>query len=490
MVQGGMMCMDTENAFGFERSGLLWILDQRDQGGQGDQRDQGGQGDQGDQRGQGDPSAYYCLNNYAYDSSRDGFLGEGSYFRAYRGRRLFSFNNDRAERVWSTLKVGLISCLRSHKIALARGEDEKVILSVYDRIVLEYFILTRLSHPSIPRAFDLLEVPETNQIVLIHEYLPFQLMYWNSRTRLYSAIRCPDETWVYSEKASMEILDQLLTCVDYLHGSKVVHRDIKPENIFLSRRLSDSEMVLMDNLDIYEDGCGDEDEDEDEDGYGCGYRYEDDDDDDGEDDSFEDAFLWEDAPVFGSVSEAKTELAPLLEEDEEERRGLRSPLEQLLEYKEYRDYFKRESVSETGEPDSAPPSNSRVTVKLSDFNSCSIVGDSGLIYDSEGSKLFTPPECFRLECSKGVDGFKRDVWSIGCVMYCILNGRPPFFGRDPGELLRSIRESSEGLEFYRHDVSAETRRLIKDMLCLDPASRISVQDAKERVRTILSELGL
>ncbi|KAJ1605965.1 putative serine/threonine-protein kinase [Cryptosporidium canis] len=450
--------MDTENAFGFDRNGFLWILDERDQGGQGDQ----------------DPSAYYCLNNYAYDSSKDGFLGEGSYFRAYRGRRLFSFNNERAERVLSTLKVGLLSCLRSHKIALARGEDEKVILSVYDRIILEYFILTRLSHPNIPRAFDLLEVPETNQIVLIHEYLPFQLMYWNSRTRLYSASKRPGETWVYREKASMEILDQLLVCVDYLHGCKVVHRDIKPENIFLSRRLSDSEMVLMDNLDIYED------EDEDDDEYE--YEYEDDD----EDEFFEDAFLWEDAPVFGSVSQAKTELAPLLEE--EKSREIKSPLEQLLKYKEYRDYFKREPAPETEEPDSAPPSNSRVTVKLSDFNSCSIVGDSGLIYDSEGSKLFTPPECFRLECSKGVDGFKRDVWSIGCVMYCILNGRPPFFGQDSGELLRSIRESSDGLEFYRHDVSAETRRLIKDMLCLDPASRISVKDAKERVRRILGEL--
>lgn len=80
-----------------------------------------------------------------------------------------------------------------------------------------------------------------------------------------------------------------------------------------------------------------------------------------------------------------------------------------------------------------------------------------------------------------MDGFKRDVWSIGCVMYCILNGRPPFFGQDTRELLRSIRENSGNLAFCR-EVSAEVRKLVEDMLSPDPANRASVKDAKARAR--------
>lgn len=70
-------------------------------------------------------------------------------------------------------------------------------------------------------------------------------------------------------------------------------------------------------------------------------------------------------------------------------------------------------------------------------------------------------------------------------MYCILNGRPPFFGRDTRELLRSIREGSGNLTFYRDEVSMEARRLIEDMLSPDPANRVSVKDAKARVRRML-----
>lgn len=70
-------------------------------------------------------------------------------------------------------------------------------------------------------------------------------------------------------------------------------------------------------------------------------------------------------------------------------------------------------------------------------------------------------------------------------MYCILNGRPPFFGKDTRELLKSMKESSDDLVFFREDISVKTRKLIKDMLSLDPVSRISIKDAKERVRKML-----
>lgn len=334
--------MDIESVLSLDRSGFLWVLDESNLG-----NEEG-------------LNICYCLNNYAYDSSRGGFLGEGSYFRAYRGRELFSFNKDSVENVTRTLKVGLLSCLKSHKVVLVRGGSQKIVMSLYERVLLEYLILRKLIHDNIPRTFDLLELPETNQIVFIHEYLPFQLMYWNRSARTYSANKDFSRISVYTEKTAMFILHQILICVDYLHQNRLVHRDIKPENIFLTQKFDDSEVVSMEDLDV----LGADEDDEEDEGF------------------FEEMCLWEDAPIFESVSQANAQQVRLSRKGGGVG-GLSSSLEELLELKEYRDYFNRaEFAMQTEESVSSPKSDSRVVVKLSDFNSCAIVDDSGLIYDS------------------------------------------------------------------------------------------------------------
>ncbi|KAF7456873.1 atypical MEK-related kinase (incomplete catalytic triad) [Cryptosporidium felis] len=453
----------SESVFG--RLGYLWVL----------------AGNKAREEDLGAGEVRFCLNNYAYDSSKEGFLGEGSFFRAFRATKLFSFNKDSFENVLRTLKIGLISCLKSHKVLLSKGENSKIVLSVYERVILEFLIMSKLNHKSVPRVFGLLEIPEINQLVVVQEYLPFQLMYWDRRSQIYSAERGSKRPLVYGEKVSLMIFGQLVACLEYLHRQGVVHRDIKPENIFLTKKVQGSDLIITDHypeLDLNPEEDSENSSESSEDG-------------------FEDRCAWFDSPIYESVLEAKIEqeriFSDALELSQErqveiflgEGARLRS-VDQILSLKEYRDFFQKT-------PDFGDSEDPEILVKLSDFNSSVVVDESRLIFDSdfgsdinfssEGSLLFTPPECFKLECTKnGVDGFKRDIWSLGCVLYCMLNGRPPFLGRDAREFRRIINESAGDPVFPRKDVSEGTKELVRGMLLLDPDKRLSLAEVSVRLR--------
>lgn len=86
-----------------------------------------------------------------------------------------------------------------------------------------------------------------------------------------------------------------------------------------------------------------------------------------------------------------------------------------------------------------------VLVKLIDFNSAVqtcppdlLIYDAGnlnsihsiisQISSSEGSRHFTPPECFSVKDgnSNSVLGQPRDIWSVGCLLYTLVCGELPF----------------------------------------------------------------
>jgi serine/threonine-protein kinase ULK/ATG1 len=52
-----------------------------------------------------------------------------------------------------------------------------------------------------------------------------------------------------------------------------------------------------------------------------------------------------------------------------------------------------------------------------------------------GSPLYMAPEIFEMQEYDA----KADLWSVGCVYYEMLVGRPPFRGANPRELFQNIR---------------------------------------------------
>lgn len=70
------------------------------------------------------------------------------------------------------------------------------------------------------------------------------------------------------------------------------------------------------------------------------------------------------------------------------------------------------------------------------------------------------------------------MWSVGCLLYMLLGGYPPFQDKNPKALFRKIR----GADFCFHqatwgNVSIEAKKLIANLLVVDPMHRFTAQQA-------------
>jgi len=93
--------------------------------------------------------------------------------------------------------------------------------------------------------------------------------------------------------------------------------------------------------------------------------------------------------------------------------------------------------------------------------------------DRQGTPYYLAPEILNKQYDH-----KCDCWSCGVIMYAMLCGRPPFNANDDLEVMRLIKigqYSMEG-EIWDH-VSQEGKDLVGRLLCYDPDSRITAQEA-------------
>ncbi|XP_069504376.1 serine/threonine-protein kinase ULK4 [Ambystoma mexicanum] len=91
----------------------------------------------------------------------------------------------------------------------------------------------------------------------------------------------------------------------------------------------------------------------------------------------------------------------------------------------------------------------------------------------KGSPVYTPPEVI-----KGEDfSIATDLWSLGCVLYEMFSGRPPFFSESFSELIQQILDddplppSSKGP--YAAKPSSDFVNLLNGLLQKDPQKRLN-----------------
>lgn len=87
-----------------------------------------------------------------------------------------------------------------------------------DDVNREISILSSMSHPNVPRLFDVIKTEEN--IVLILDLC--------KGGELFDALVMRES---FNEKDAASIMNQLLRGVRHLHAKNVVHRDLKPENL-------------------------------------------------------------------------------------------------------------------------------------------------------------------------------------------------------------------------------------------------------------------
>jgi eukaryotic-like serine/threonine-protein kinase len=105
-------------------------------------------------------------------------------------------------------------------------------------------------------------------------------------------------------------------------------------------------------------------------------------------------------------------------------------------------------------------------VKLIDFTISqrpkrSLLSFLGFKQSIRGTRSYMSPEQIRGETLDG----RSDVYSLGCVIFELLSGRPPFTGSSPNELLeKHLRASVPSVVVHNKEVTKECADLIRRMM--------------------------
>lgn len=115
------------------------------------------------------------------------------------------------------------------------------------------------------------------------------------------------------------------------------------------------------------------------------------------------------------------------------------------------------------------------------------LGDFGLSIDSTGKQLDAPknffvgtvdysaPEIFK----RAEFGAEHDVWALGCLIYELVIGYPPFYCRDTRKTVQKILTSTPDFKMFGSELK-ELKDLLSRMLIKDPKKRLkSLKEVKE-----------
>jgi len=112
-------------------------------------------------------------------------------------------------------------------------------------------------------------------------------------------------------------------------------------------------------------------------------------------------------------------------------------------------------------------------LKLIDFGLSTVFKPTTDMKTKAGTPYYVAPQVLQGKYDKSCD-----LWSCGVIMFTMLCGYPPFYGKTDQEVLSKVRKGQYSFDAkdWKH-VSADAKTLIGCLLKLDPAERYSAEKA-------------
>ncbi|KAL1827233.1 hypothetical protein ACET3Z_005645 [Daucus carota] len=110
-------------------------------------------------------------------------------------------------------------------------------------------------------------------------------------------------------------------------------------------------------------------------------------------------------------------------------------------------------------------------IKLADFGLATYIRPGQYLYGTVGSPFYIAPEVL-------AGGYNQaaDVWSAGVILYILLSGVPPFWGKTKSKIFDAVRAADLRFssDIWDH-ISVCAKDLISGMLCVDPSKRLTAK---------------
>lgn len=111
-------------------------------------------------------------------------------------------------------------------------------------------------------------------------------------------------------------------------------------------------------------------------------------------------------------------------------------------------------------------------IKLADFGLATYIKPGQNLHGTVGSPFYIAPEVL-------AGGYNQaaDVWSAGVILYILLSGMPPFWGKTKSRIFEAVRAADLRFPSNLWDhVSTSAKDLITRMLCMDPSKRLTAKE--------------